>query len=183
MKGNIMNINLDIFRAAILFSGKHDIRFYLNGIHVTAGRIQSTDGCAAFFHWADIPAGVDVIIPREVIEQVLKVKAKECELSIGETCSIQCAGIEFKFKPVEGKFPDCQRVIPEKVTGEAATFNPDYLVACQKAAKALGVKRYPIAHNGQGPAVMPFTNTAFAIVMPMRDMTETDISSILWAKQ
>jgi DNA polymerase-3 subunit beta len=182
-----MNINLDIFRAAILFAGKQDVRYYLNGVHVTAGRVQSSNGHAAFFHKADIPDGVDVIIPREVLEQVLKVKAKECELSIGETCSIQCAGIEFKFRPVDGKFPDCQRIIPTQVTGEAATFNPDYLVACQKAAKVLhgGKGYFSVAYNGIRPAVIRFRDydTAFAVVMPMCDMTDLDVSSIQWAKQ
>lgn len=182
-----MDINLDIFRAAILFAGKHDIRFYFNGVHLTAGRVQSSNGHAAFFHKADIPDGVDVIIPREVIERVLKVKAQECELSIGETCSIQCAGIEFKFKPVDGKFPDCSRIIPTQVTGEAATFNPDYLAACQKAAKALhgGKGYFSMAYNGIGPAVIRFSehDTAFAVVMPMRGMTDNDVSSIQWAKQ
>jgi len=60
-------------------------------------------------------------------------------------------------------------------------------VACQKAAKALhgGKGYFRMAYNGIGPAVIRFSehDTAFAIVMPMREMTDLDISSIQWAKQ
>lgn len=70
-----------------------------------------------------------------------------------------------------GKFPEWQRLMPSKVSGELAQYDVDLLITCRKARKLLAHEApqwvYP-AHNGSGPALVGISDDAVAIVMPIR---------------
>ncbi len=74
-----------------------------------------------------------------------------------------------------GKFPVWDRLPPREPSGVLAQFNVMYLADCGKARGLLlgkGKEYVSIGHNGSGPALVPLTDDAFAVVMPMRGDTE-----------
>jgi DNA polymerase-3 subunit beta len=82
-------------------------------------------------------------------------------------------GASVNFTAVDGKYPDYVRVIPDKVTGETAQFNPDYVADFKKAYKLLNAKTFHIHHNGHGGAVVDFGLANFlGVMMPLRTGAE-----------
>jgi hypothetical protein len=168
-------IRRDVIKAALQFVPKKDVRYYLVGVHVAAGRIEATDGCILFAHKCDAPAGTDCIIPRDVCETITKAtKVHEWTLTANPsgkwTLADDVGGASIVFAPVDGRFPDCARATPRMLSGELAAYDPDLLARVKKAASEIGAKHVGICHNGTGAAVMPINDDAFALVMPMRGM-------------
>ena len=104
------------------------------------------------------------------------------------TLSCEILGALFKAVPVDGKFPDYQRVIPSSLSGEVSFINAEYLY---DAAKALALidgakKQYApyIAYNGNAPAIAyGGSDEALVLLMPMRgDRTNANESMLNWAK-
>jgi len=164
-----MQVNLKTLQALVKhISPKSDVRYYLNGVMLevtaTARFYVATDGHKLAAIREDRQEGdVDgqYILPRDVILGVKIQKAGrnpiECaEFNFGadSKAGIIYCGTETRFSLVEGKFPDWRRVVPTKVSGEVAQFNPDYLVALRDCAAAtVGIGKYSgmyIAHNGGG---------------------------------
>jgi hypothetical protein len=80
---------------------------------------------------------------------------------------------DFGFTPVEGTFPDYQRVIPAELNGEAAQYNVEYLYAFAQVNKALGAG-YPgnvvLRHNGNSGALIELIDANFTgVIMPFRE--------------
>ena len=77
--------------------------------------------------------------------------------------------------PVDGKFPDINRVIPQETSGEIAHFNYEYLLACQKANEEFLEIKYAhikLQHNGQAGSKFESEdedgNKLIGVVMPVR---------------
>ena len=77
--------------------------------------------------------------------------------------------------PVDGKFPDINRVIPQDPSGEIAHFNYEYLLACQKVNGEFLDNKYPwikLQHNGLAGAKFESEDDAgnklIGVVMPVR---------------
>lgn len=165
------------FKATLPFIPKNDIRHYLCGLHVTVGRIEATNGHCAIYMRSGY-GGPSIIIPRNICEQAAKAKfprgynRPDFTLAVqpdGKNATLQGPDNAWSFVPVEGVFPDTARVIPAKCSGEPAVFNPEYLTAIWSASALLGGNKFPsMRYNGEAPAVIPFTDEAFAIVMPLR---------------
>ena len=168
------------------FMAKQDIRYYINGLHVECyaniAYVVATDGHTLALGRVtretsgDIMTGQgSLIIPREFVE---KIKANgnngmPVTLSVdGEAFTLDDCGMKTSGKAIDGKFPDWRRVIPRKASGEAAFFNPEYLMRCFKAGQDLGSKRgaFQLAYNGKAAALVTFDNLdVLAVVMPMRE--------------
>ena len=173
------DINLNLLKAALTHSGKHDIRYYLNGVcfDPKKGRIMGTDGHRLFIASVEKSDGEQILIPNELIEMVLKAfkKLETVELQVdGAKLAFVGAGSIIQGNTLDGKFPDVDRIIPKKLSGERAQINASYLHSAHNALKIAtdaGSKAcFPVFHNGNAPAVMVATQSdnkpALSIIMP-----------------
>lgn len=125
------------WNALNLFASKHDVRYYLQGLHLTRDRIAATNGhvLMAIRHndllkqaLKDLPAE-GVIIPttkamvttkNNIVNISIKntgnwtnnageIVEKDFEIKIVDSKSTQIV------KAIEGKFPDIERVIPKDI--------------------------------------------------------------------
>jgi DNA polymerase-3 subunit beta len=84
---------------------------------------------------------------------------------------ITYAGLSIVGHTTDAKYPDWRRVIPDKVSGEAAQFNPEYIGRLAKAWACLHGKRSPmvaIAHNGDSAALIGMDDSNFCgLIMPI----------------
>lgn len=173
--------------AVALFSGKNDIRNYLNGVHIEVmnleTRIVATDGHTAgmYRHEGSNPTTFDVTIPTASIEIIMKTKALNMEVM----CKDGIWTINgLPFEPCFGKFPAYRRIVPLSVTNEVAQFNPEYLMRVAKAGKLMKNKAMFVIHqNGSGASVARFNNDSdfIGIIMPWNPMaTQTDNGMPTW---
>jgi len=193
-----IDLKLSYLKAAAVVMAKNDIRYYLNGIMIDvmprAVRIVSTDGHRlVVFHSelaledgaADlVPA--QIIIPGEVLKG-LKARHKNLQflsLQFNESapmdaCTLAgCDGADKIFKPIDAKYPDYSRVMPNsRPTGEKAYFNPHYVsdmaevVRIALDRKAGDLKCFPsVYHNGNGTAPVMYDGLPefYGALMPMR---------------
>ena len=128
-------------KAVALAMAKKDIRYYLNGLMINENHIVATDGhrMHIFYHGQQWEHG-ETVIPREMIDLALKMKAVNVEIT-GKTIN----GIPFN--ALDGRFPDYRRVIPSGAGGVTegcivSNINADYLKDAVSAIKmATGNKR------------------------------------------
>jgi len=200
MQSNTLTLEVpaNVIKALLLSAGKQDVRYYLNGLCVDTsqaadGRLYAvtTDGHRmTVSNWAQYVRDADgnttppsalpfseIIIPRELLEAVKPAKIGKTEFdvkihvsanSVTVTGATTATGM-----PVDGKFPEYRRVLPQAISNETAQFNPDYLADLAKAQELLNGKKRErflrLAHNGSGPALAELdSDKTFAIVMPQR---------------
>jgi hypothetical protein len=167
--------------AALECSAKKDLRYYLQGINIQitkpfTGMVYGTDGHILFAGQLPYEGACDVplnlIIPTDAVKRLDK-KAEFTELEFdGQNYLLGGA----RFVPVDGRYPDIGRVIPDiKSSTEqtAGSFNPDLLVRARAAlALYLGTKpkdAFPFVQRGHDSGVMHAgTNECLVVVMPMR---------------
>lgn len=189
-------IPVNVLRAVSLFSAVGDVRGYLNSVclrtdaqdrlwfnatdgHTLAGYLLEGDG-------ADY--GTGRIIPSAFLAEVLKLakKAKqqivpfEFDTEQNAVTATLVGGDIRTAKMVEGRFPECERVVPRTFSGIAAWYNPEYLQRVLDAAVWLtakgsevkGWERLRIAYNSEGPALFALVDRPefYAIVMPMKGL-------------
>ena len=132
-----MKLKFNALKAALLYVAKKDVRFYLEGVHVTKDTIEATNGHILFqYDNSEVvqdgcPLHLDVIIPELALQVfVAKVEAKlkaakvdfrnvdvELEVVAGESklhggYKLTYFDIEEKFTAIDGKYPDTKRVVP-----------------------------------------------------------------------
>ena len=171
---------------------------YLKGILIhTNGhdtRLVATDGhrmnIAIIERTMLIEAPKKYIIPASLVSTICKSKAargnKKPDVTLtfndGKVAAELPDGTEAVAKLIDGKYPDYNRVIPHTLSGDAAQYNPQYVLdAHNSIADYLGVKDHKISlsMNGQnGCAVMACDGFA-ALIMPWRAETVTTIDSRL----
>ena len=190
-------------RAALIFAADKDIRFYLNSVclHVDecgGARLVSTDGHRlAIITLGDYPAAApgEYLIPRDAIKSIKKASGRSFN-----GVNIEIDGERFTLsaydeilgggKLIDGKFPDFQRVTPANVdgwTGQAATFNADYVHDIKRALIELGDKNgfFTMAQNGPNNAglVVRADKGFLCVVMAMRgddyNPTAADIAEFM----
>lgn len=173
-------------KAMINLASKQDIRYYLNGVFVefnqVTTRLVATCGhkMGLLNHSSEDNQGAGtLIIPREVIENLPKAAAdhelifiKSDGNATGWTIVIP-GGSQIVFQQIEGSFPDYRRVCNFKTSGEAASFNYEYLVQFLKVQKALGGSKtntVNLYQNGTSGALVTLAGVDnFAgVIMPMR---------------
>lgn len=165
-----------------------DIRHYLNGMKVETNGIETRliccDGhrlnaCILPKSGEELLDNVlEFIVPSSLVKAMLKAKSSSRSYKPvfgiefdGEFITVAMPdGSSLRDKAIDGKFPDYIRVIPVEFSGEAAQYNPEYLLDADLAARAwLNHKTATPAfsHNGDssgGIAIDGFV----AIVMPRR---------------
>lgn len=173
------------------FMASKDIRYYLVGVYVEVlalqTRLVATDGAAvgATCHVRTNEAPFDVIIPEATVDMALKMPAEFVQLERDDAGRWYLAGIPFT--PVDGRFPDYRRIIPENWSGEAAHFDPNLLMRFVKAAKALKHKGVPIVrNNGTTPALVHFygVDDFVGVISPYNHFREKepDLGAPSWGR-
>jgi DNA polymerase III sliding clamp (beta) subunit (PCNA family) len=148
-------------KASIYFAAIDDIRSYLNGVHVTPGVIESSDGYTIARikdELITIDGATDhmgrpadsIIIPLD--------QAKALVRQAGRAEIVQCtAGISgsLVIDPIERDYPDVNSVIPAKTSGKTGQFDPEILLRFKRASKDLGRKgAFAVDHNGTDAALV-----------------------------
>ena len=172
-----------------LFAAEKDMRSYLNGICLEIGRTESRLvainghmlGC---FRVASDQPDIDnpltsICIASDLLKHIKP--AGDVEFVIGAPVSdtdgrrevrITYAELSIFGHTTEAHYPDWRRVIPDKVSGEAAQFNPEYIGRLAKAWACLHGKGQPfvsVAHSGDSSALIGLGCVDFVgVIMPIR---------------
>ena len=145
-----LNIRTASIAAACLIAATKDIRYYLNGVHIkSAGgfvTVQSTNGSMGFENqWVDgdAPTLESLIIPLAIAKEIGKVKTPQVTISGPDEAGRYTCGGRI-FNPIEGRYPDMARVIPQRDSAKdhlMANHDFEQLAICQKAMRtATGIK-------------------------------------------
>jgi hypothetical protein len=195
MEPTTFSLNLSALRAALLCAAKKDIRTYLQSVYLDGprGLIVGTDGHRMFVGKAALPPELQIMIPRDLCERVLKTASKlnpacfavllpdnRVRFAMADGAAVEGDLLD----PTDGKYPDYTRVIPATANGEPAVYNPDYLTDARDALRHYsGFKRVDIsiAYNGTSPGVVHFTgcDEAMVIIMPIRDAVSVNFPRLL----
>ena len=168
-------------KAAALCQSKEGTRYYLKGVAIQpidgqpGFNIIATDGHRLFAAYDDnkeIIVPDPIIIPSDAIKKALT-GYKEDYCTLGQSDG-QWYLNDIRFTPIDGQFPDWQRIIPQQISGETATFNPKYLNDFAKAFGFVANTRAQyivphVHHNGSSPAIVTHGDQpCFGLLMPMR---------------
>ena len=184
-----IDLRLVDLRAALVCASTEETRYYLNGALVQRDtssktvRVVATDGHRMFVAvHEDENSGeqVGVIIPRAVLAKLPKgrkaprtVTLHEITGSEGDLEIVDARGeaLTPRFKPINGQFPEWQRVVPKEPDGTPARFAPKLYGSMGDIAKLYGSETdMTIAHNGAGPALVSWKDErSFGVIMPLRD--------------
>ena len=165
-------------KAVMLAAAKKDVRYCLNGVMVRNGEMAAANGHMALMIKSDgIKSDGEYIIDNDTLKMIVTVhKGIKGDNPVEVIDSITTAGnSKISIAPVDGKFPDVNRVIPQETSGEIAHFNYEHLLTCQKAneefldRKSVYIK---LQHNGQSGAKFESDdendNKLIGVVMPIR---------------
>ena len=116
----MITVKTQSIKAACGMAATKDVRYYLVGVQILvrddgAVHVRATDGYLAFddlMPEKSAYAPADFIIPLDIAKLIAKSKAPTVEITISSDGRFECAGQIFK--PIDGKFPDCDRVIPTR---------------------------------------------------------------------
>lgn len=186
----VLELPMRFLSAALSIAPKDDTRYYLNGVYVhqlddRTVRLVATDGHRLFLasvehdkriEWAQ--AGV--ILPREELVRIEKFLGKDAEkvevrygLKHPSMTLLEIGGIaQFTVKPIDGKFPDYQRV----VDSSAAVFTAEREELTQttidaKYLKAAGALSAALNSKGIIPFLAP-QDATYASVFAFADVPE-----------
>ena len=165
-------------KAVMLAAGKKDVRYYLNGVMVRNGELAAANGLMLLLIKSEgIKSDGEYIIDNDTLKMIVTShKGIKGDNRVDVVDSVTITGkVKMHIIPVDGKFPDVNRVIPQETSGEIAHFNAEYLLNCRKAnSKFLGHKhpRIKLQHNGLAGAKFESEdecgNKLVGVVMPIR---------------
>ena len=182
-----MIITVTTLKALLLFAGKKDVRYYINGIHFersAAGTVAvATNGhCLAIARLdRDAVEPSSFTVPREHLDNV--VKGAKGGIDIVQVDAAQCTLISTNGRItvplLDGKFPDWRRVVTPQQTGEKSYYHPDYHALVDKAGQLVRPAKvgYFIQQNGNAVAYCKISDDFHAYVMPIRSGYENEVLS------
>jgi DNA polymerase-3 subunit beta len=180
-----VNATIDIktLKALILFAGKNDVRFYLNGLHIeqsaTGTLAVATNGHAIAIARIDNEAyaPASCTVHRQYIDAIKTKYAVSFTQNDTATVSIQTADSKITMPIMDAKFPDWRRVVSAKQTGEQSYFHPDYVTMVDKAGQIISKRLhgYLIQQNGNSVGYCSLGADVHAYVMPLRSPYEDNV--------
>jgi DNA polymerase-3 subunit beta len=204
-----MNITIRtaIFAAVSQFRGIDDIRYYLNGVYLETGahgaRLVGCDGhqLAVAKLEGEYPAS-SIILPGSLVATI-KSKAKGAQqvtlefneghqqfkkkgnaegVFVPRDITLMSGEITTTAKELDGKFPDYRRVVPSKVDGKTAQFDPRLTNRLDKACTILGYKSFVgIAYNGNSSGLSVIDEGFVVVTMPFK--SDPDSVSPSWVQE
>ena len=174
-----------------------DIRYYLNGLHVVQDNrgtyIEATNGHMLgrlLIDETPVANPCSVILPLESVKSLAATgkKGKEnlCFTVDGVKITVITSMSETMiFQALEGKFPDCDRVVPTLTSDsglEPSTYNPEYIQAFADCAndlrghKANGIT-VQIKQRGNDSGIVNIDSDSLfiGIIMPMREHASVNV--------
>ena len=173
-------------KAMLKFAAVHDVRYYLKGLHIRQNArgtiVESTNGhlLGALRVDATPCKPQSVILGSEHLAAWTKCGKRDADhpvefyVSDDQTITASCLGVSTSFKALDGRFPDCDRIIPSPVNlGDAkpSNFQTAYLEAFTDAAKILTGKDITlnVFPRGESSAIVDIGHDEFlGILMPLR---------------
>ena len=184
----MLTVKLNNLRAVAHAMATKDVRYYLNGVYAQGNgalvRVTATDGHR--LHMADATTGEpvgaieSVIVPADIVKAVLKAANKFDETVTLEQVNATrwvaklASGLGLEFSPIDGRFPDYTRVIPQGTfkpeDAKPGSYEWDYLTDVIKGyADYVGEKKARIYIHQRGTDSAIASCAGFtAVVMPMR---------------
>lgn len=182
-KVNRITVSATLLRAAFVFAGNKDVRYYLNGVLVEPApdghgvRLVATDGhrMAVLFD-ADGSADAPAIIERHKVPAIPR-KCGETMATFDGSRATYPGGTSLPVAYIDGRFPDWQAVVPDvaQLGGKVASFNAEYIADLAVIPAAYGLAKHPPVaihcrdENSAGLATFGDL-PAFAVVMPQRSV-------------
>ena len=174
-----------------------DIRYYLNGLHVVQDNrgtyIEATNGHMLgrlLIDETPVANPCSVILPLDSVKTLSATgkKGKEtvCFTVDGVKISaINPQGETMIFQAVEGKFPDCDRVVPTVTSDsglEPSTYNPEYIQAFYDCAndlrghKSTGIT-VQIKQRGNDSGIVNIDSDSLfvGVIMPIREHNTVNV--------
>ena len=168
-----------------------DMRIYLNGLHVVQNNrgtyIEATNGHMLgrlLIDETPIANPCSVILPLEPVKSLAATGKKGNESLCFTVDGVKITVINpdstsMVFQAIEGKFPDCDRVVPTVTSDsglEPSTYNPEYIAAFADCAndlrgyKANGIS-VQIKQRGNDSGIVNIDSEPLfvGIIMPMRE--------------
>ena len=165
-------------KAVMLAAAKKDIRYYINGVMVRNGEMAATNGHMLLLIKSEsIKSDGEYIIDNDTLKMIVTShKGIKGANRVEVVDSMTTTGSsKISINPVDGKFPNIYRVIPQEPSGEIAHFNAECLLACQKANEEFLDRKnvyIKLQHNGQAGAKFEYEdedgNKLIGVVMPVR---------------
>ena len=187
MKFSILKKEL---KAISRFAATKEIRYYLVGIHIVQNArgtyLEATNGhMMGRLLVLDVPMPENsVILPLDAVKTLCGT-AKNGDNGFlhftvdGVKITVIDGVNTYTFQAVDGRFPDCDRVVPLVIKDEdiaPAGFNPEYLMAFHQAACDIKNTRkganptISILQRGNSSALVNIgVDNFIGVIMPMRD--------------
>lgn len=165
-------------------SGKNQVRYYLEGIYFEKKKnkplyLVATDGHR--MHTIELKsididknAEFNFIMPSGLVKQAIRFLGKGfVTIDIGVKITLDDGNISFGMKPIDGKYPEWQKVLPKKNTPKKLEdYNAKFLCDSFKAFSQIVYPPYVSTYGEAGelkPVVIKARRTtARAIIMPVR---------------
>jgi hypothetical protein len=171
-----IELSLEDLKALFLCVPEFDVRFYLCGIHINSGKLESTNGHIALICEDKNSKGVNIIIPRYAIKSFLKKKSFFNEVFLHKIDSeywlLQCGENLEIFKPLDGVFPNIDRIDIEKpdvYEGVYPKLDIKYLNIFSKISKIYNTGHPDILPTGtESQVYIGITDSVHGLLMPMR---------------
>jgi len=173
-----------------------DIRYYLNGLHVVQNNrgtyIEATNGHMLgrlLIDETPIANPCSVILPLDSVKSLAATGKKGNESLCFTVDGVKITVINpdstsMVFQAVEGKFPDCDRVVPKLTSDggmQTSTYNPEYIQAFYDCAKDLGSSckgvTVQIKQRGNDSGIVNIDSEPLfvGIIMPMREHNTVNV--------
>jgi len=187
----MISIEPGAMKALVLTAAKKDVRYYLNGVYLepAKGHLVSTDGhrltLLALSPTLDVPSK---IIPLDICKMAAASK-NTVQLGIEENV-IVIDGNTIRFTPIDGKYPDYLRAIPNIEEFKAGnqisnSYRAQYVLDMQKAYSfylAEKLETYPTHEHKDKPICAIFGTGFVSLVMAVRcdEVASPDASKYAW---
>lgn len=190
-----LTVRAEIIAVLKLFASDKDVRYYLNGIALEIGaaesRLVATNGsmlgCIRIVSEQPEVATplTNIIIPNDLLKSIKPSgmveitigdletkdngKGEQVPVSNSRPITLTYAGVSISGKTMDGIFPEFRRVIPSKVSGQPAQFDPRFTGTLAKA--------WAIIHGGKGPHLVGigFNGTDGALI----DLAYEDFTGVI----
>jgi len=183
-------------KAMSRLAARSDIRYYLNGLHVVQDNrgtyIEATNGHMLgrlLINETPVANPCSVILPLESVKTLAATGKKGSETVCFTVDGVKISAINPQgetmiFQAVEGKFPDCDRVVPKLTSDssfEPSTYNPEYIQAFYDCAKDLGSScngiTVQIKQRGNDSGIVNIDSEPLfvGIIMPMREHNTVNV--------
>lgn len=190
-------LTLETLKAVNLFSSTEESRYYLNGVYFDQGMMIATDGRRFLAVKPEItmPAFQSFILPSHVIKAMkggtkkrrayVLIDTEKKEIGVYDYNGLAPSVVEFdrafeamgtitKYTPIDGAFPDYQRVVPMEEnyniggTALGRAFNPELLGTLGGVVNQISIF---INNEPRGPMLFRCSKSdhfeGFGAIMPM----------------